>query len=111
MQCIWLQNAASPPDYTICQDLIIINNEISYVFYHFSLKLNNKRFNLTVRRVLSLREAVLPHLGLDVLVRHPDGPVDETQVVRPILETRRPVKKVGRFLMSLTDRDRNHEVQ
>ena len=44
---------------------------------------------------MSLREAVLSHLGLDVLVRHPDGPVDEAQVVRPILETRSPVMKFG----------------
>ena len=37
-----------------------------------------------------MRQAVLPHLGLDVLVGHPDGPVDEAQVVRPVLETRSP---------------------
>ena len=46
--------------------------------------------------LVSLGETVLSHLGLDVLVRHPDGPVDETQVVRPILETRRPVMKIVR---------------
>ena len=45
--------------------------------------------------LVSLGETVLSHLCLDILVRHPDGPVDETQVVRPILETRSPILKDG----------------
>ena len=40
-------------------------------------------------------ETVLSHLRLDILVSHPDGPVDETQVIRPILETRSPILKIG----------------